>query len=72
MTSFDEVVSPVDQRSMSLRANAAGVLYVTAREEHLRGGVFARRRLHAAIAQASTLLSREDVQTTIDMAREED
>ena len=72
MTNFDEVVSPVDQRTMSLRANALGVLYVSAREEHLRGGLFARRRLHAAIAQATVLLSREDIQSTIDMAREED
>lgn len=71
MTSFDEVVSPVDQRQMSLRANAAGVLYVTAREEHLRGGQD-RWRLHAAIWEATALLSRDEIIQTINMATEED
>lgn len=72
MTSFDEVVSPVDQRQMSLRANAIGCLYVAAREEHLYGGVFTRLRLNQTIARAATLLSREEIIDTINAAREED
>ena len=72
MTSFDEVVSPVGQRAMSMRANAIGVLYVAAREEHLSGGVFARRRLNSTIAVVAAHLSRDEITDTINAAREED
>lgn len=72
MTNFDEVVSPGDQRPMILRANAIGFLYVAAREEYLDGGEFTRDRLDQTIAVASTVLDRDEITQTINMAREED
>ena len=72
MTNFDEVVSPVDQRTMSLRGEAIRRVYAAAREDYEHGGVFTRIRLNQTIAVASTLLDRDDITQTINMARGEE
>ena len=72
MTSFDEVVSPVDRRQMSLRGEAIRRLYAAAEDDYLHGGAWRRIRFSNTIAIAAIHLSQQDINDTINAARKED